>query len=291
MLSLNCARTSTVIIRFAAGLRATVRLGPTDTIGREMSAIPAVLCIGGHDPTGGAGIQADIETVTALGGRALSLITALTAQDTVNVRAAWPTARATFDAQLDALWDDIPPAAVKIGLIGSAELVPVLVKRLAEFTGPVVVDPVLAAGGGFDLAHDELLAAIRELLLPLSSLVTPNRAEARRLTGLDDPDAAATALLDAGADAVLLTGADEATGPSVVNCLFMPGAKPQSFEWPRLAGVYHGSGCTLASACAIRLALGHPLDEAVAAAQAFTHQSLARADRPGRGQSLPYRAP
>ena len=255
-----------------------------------MSTIPAVLCIGGHDPTGGAGIQADIETVAALGGRALTLITALTAQDTGNIRAIWPTTHTAFSAQLDTLWDDIPPAAVKIGLIASLELVPVLVERLAGFAGPVVIDPVLAAGGGFDLAPEELLAAIHEKLLPLASLVTPNRAEARRLAGLEDPDMAAAALLDAGAGAVLLTGADEATGPSVTNRLFSPGVAPQSFDWPRLAGVYHGSGCTLASACAIRLALGQPLHEAIAAAQAFAHQTLTRADRPGRGQSLPYRS-
>jgi hydroxymethylpyrimidine/phosphomethylpyrimidine kinase len=256
-----------------------------------MDEIPIVLCVGGHDPTGGAGIQADIETVTALGGRALTLVTALTAQDSRNVQAVWPTAGAAFSVQLDTLLSDISPTAVKIGLIGSADLVDVLAERLTGFAGPVVVDPVLAAGGGFQLAHDDLLAAIRERLLPYATLITPNRAEARRLARLEDPDASASALLDAGAGAVLLTGADEAADDRVVNRLFTPAVAPQTFEWPRLDGVFHGSGCTLASACAIQLARDQPLHDAVAAAQAFTHRALRCAVRPGRGQALPHRAP
>ena len=256
-----------------------------------MDAIPIVLCVGGHDPTGGAGIQADIETVTALGGRALSLVTALTAQDSHDVQAVWPTTGAAFSVQLDTLLSDISPTAVKVGLIGSTDLVAVLAEYLTGFAGPVVVDPVLAAGGGFQLARDDLLAAIRERLLPRTTLITPNRAEARRLAGLEDPDAAASALLAAGAGAVLLTGADEAADDRVINRLFTPATAPETFEWPRLDGVFHGSGCTLASACAIQLARHRPLLAAVAAAQAFTHRALQRADRPGSGQALPYRAP
>jgi hydroxymethylpyrimidine/phosphomethylpyrimidine kinase len=256
-----------------------------------MKTIPVVLCVGGHDPTGGAGIQADIETITALGGRALSLVTALTAQDSRDIRAIWPTPAPAFGEQIDTLLSDISPDAIKIGLLGSTDLIAVLAAHLDGFAGPVIVDPVLAAGGGVQLAHDELLAAIRERLLPHTTMITPNRAEARRLAGLEDPDAAASALLDAGAGAVLLTGADEAADGQVVNRLFTPAALPQTFEWPRLDGVFHGSGCTLASACAIHLARRQSLEAAVAAAQAFTHRALQRADRPGSGQALPYRTP
>ena len=156
---------------------------PPDTIVPPMNRVPSILCIGGHDPTGGAGIQADIETVTALGGRALTLVTALTAQDTHNISAIEAVPAAFFGEQLDRLLDDIRPDAIKIGLLGSAALVPVLRRPAAGFGGPVVLDPVLAAGGGFDLDRADLVEAIRNIGCPLTRLLTPNRAEARRLSG------------------------------------------------------------------------------------------------------------
>lgn len=254
-----------------------------------MNPVPNILCIGGHDPTGGAGIQADIETVTALGGRALTLVTALTVQDTHDIASIQTVPAAFFGAQLGRLLDDIRPDAIKIGLLGATELVPVLDDLLQDFAGPVILDPVLAAGGGFDLDRQQLGKAVQTRLLPLTSLVTPNRAEARRLAGDDDAERAARALLGAGADAVLLTGADEAAGERVVNRLYMVDEQTRSFEWPLLPHRYHGSGCTLASACATRLALGDDLVDAVARAQRFTWQALAQASRPGRGQWLPVR--
>ena len=254
-----------------------------------MKHSPVILCVGGQDPTGGAGIQADIETVAALGGRALTLITALTAQDTHNIRGILPTPADFFARQLDALLDDIQPDAVKIGLIGSASLVPVLHAALHCFPGPVVLDPVLAAGGGFDLAGPDVIAALRERLLPCAALVTPNRAEVRRLSGCDDPTQAAHALLRCGAGAVLLTGADEADGEEVHNTLFSGHGETRPFSWPRLGHHYHGSGCTLASACATRLACGDDLTDAVTEAQAFTWKTLEAASRIGAGQRLPRR--
>jgi hydroxymethylpyrimidine/phosphomethylpyrimidine kinase len=255
-----------------------------------MTHLPLILCIGGQDPTGGAGIQADIETVTALGGQAMTLVTALTAQDSRNIRSILPTPAAFFSAQMDTLLTDIRPDAVKIGLLGSLELISVLQRALQGFDGPVVLDPVLAAGGGFDLDGDGLAAAIRSQMLPLSTLVTPNRAEARRLGGSDDPMQAALALLQAGARAVLMTGADEADGNRVSNVLLTATGDEAAFSWPRLPHQYHGSGCTLASACATRLALGDDLHGAVAVAQEFTWQALDRATRPGGGQWLPGRS-
>lgn len=256
---------------------------------QPMKQRPTVLCIGGHDPTGGAGIQADIETVNALGARALTLVTALTAQNTSNIKAIHATPKDDFSQQLETLIDDIAPNAIKIGLIGSVEQVTSIAKQLPPTPVPVVLDPVLAAGGGFDFERDGLVAAIRNMLLPLTTLITPNRAEARRLSGLDNTDAAADALLDTGAGAVLITGADEAEGPKVHNRLYSAGADPLEFEWPLLPHVYHGSGCTLASACATLLALGTPLTDAVSRAQDFVFKSLEAAERPGRGQHLPRR--
>jgi len=256
-----------------------------------MRTLPRILCIGGQDPTGGAGVQADIETVAALGGQALTLVTALTAQDTHNVNAVLPTPIDFFETQVSTLLADIRPDAIKIGLLGSATLLPTLRRVLEAYAGPVVLDPVLAAGGGFDLDQGGLGGLIQGQLIPLCTLVTPNRNEARRLTGIDDAARAADALLNAGAGAVLLTGADEAVGDEVENVLFLGQQAPQAFRWPRLPHRYHGSGCTLASACATRLALGDDIPGAVERAQAFAWQTLDRATRAGGGQWLPRRLP
>lgn len=250
---------------------------------------PCILCIGGHDPTGGAGLQADIETVTVLGGQAMSLVTALTAQDTHNVASLLPTPADFFTAAAERLLRDITPDAIKIGLIGSVALIPPLVQILRGFPGPVVLDPVLAAGGGFDLSAVRLVEVMREQLLPLATLTTPNRAEARRLADNDDAAEAAQSLLHWGADAVLLTGADEATGDVVTNQLYLGDGNPRAFRWPRLPHRYHGSGCTLASACAAYLALGDDVITAVNRAQGFTAGALQAANQPGGGQWLPWR--
>jgi len=254
-----------------------------------MNPRPVILAIGGHDPTGGAGIQADIETITALGGRAVTLVTALTAQDTSDVDAVWPTPPPAFRRQLQRLLDDIRPAAVKIGMLGAGDIIEPLTGLLGRFDGPVVFDPVLAAGGGRPLADATLVQAVSERLLPRTTLLTPNRAEARRLTGMGDPAQAARALLTAGVRAVLLTGADEATSGTVVNELYTADGTVTPFAWPLLPNRYHGSGCTLASACATRLALGDALPTAVRVAQDFTWQALQQGQAVGHGQWLPER--
>jgi hydroxymethylpyrimidine/phosphomethylpyrimidine kinase len=254
-----------------------------------MKASPCVLCIGGHDPTGGAGIQADIETLAAMGVRAMTLVTALTAQDTRDIRRLENLPSALLADCFDTLVADIRPDAVKVGLLASAEAVAVLAPRLRQLRVPLVVDPVLAAGGGFATADATLIQTLVTDLLPLCTLITPNRAEARRLGGNDDTDAAAVRLLDLGCEAVLVTGADGTTGASVENRLWRPGVPVETFRWPRLEGGFHGSGCTLASACAAGLAGGQSLPAAVAEAQRFTHGALARAEASGRGQALPNR--
>lgn len=254
-----------------------------------MNRAPIVLCIGGHDPTGGAGIQADVEALAALGVRATTLVTSLTAQDTHDIHWMECVPPATLTRCFDTLVADVRPDAVKIGLLGSADAVGSLVPRLTRLSAPLVVDPVLAAGGGFDTANAALRDAIVARLVPLATLLTPNRAEARRLAAVDDADAAAARLLEWGCGAVLLTGADDARGDTVENRLWRPGLPVESYRWPRLDGVFHGSGCTLASACAAGLARGQDLATAVAAAQRFTHGALARSESPGSGQSLPNR--
>jgi hydroxymethylpyrimidine/phosphomethylpyrimidine kinase len=247
-----------------------------------------VLCISGHDPVGGAGLQADIETLAALGCHAVSAVSCLTVQDTRDVQQVTPTAPGLLAAQLQAICDDLPIAAVKIGLLADPTLAAVVSAALTGIRAPVVLDPVLAAGGGRELAAAGLIEALRALL-PQIALLTPNQAEALRLSGADDPEAAAAALLAAGCRAVLLTGADSAQGALVRNRLFRTDQPVGEFTWPRLPDSYHGSGCTLASACAARLALGDDLETAVQAAQAFTWQALRLAHRPGQGQALPRR--
>lgn len=252
---------------------------------------PVVLCLGGHDPVGGAGIQADIETIAALGGHAATAVTCLTVQDSRNVRQLQPVAPALLQAQAEAVLGDMRVMAIKVGLIGDAALVPVLAALMQRHADlPVVLDPVLAAGGGRDLAGEALQEAIRARLLPLTALLTPNLAEAQRLSGERDADACAAVLLAHGCHAVLLTGADSAAGaPQVTNRLYRAGCRTEQWHWPRLSHSYHGSGCTLAAACACLLAKGNSLVDAVAGAQRYTDTALHAGWRPGHGQHLPWR--
>jgi len=248
---------------------------------------PIVLAVGGHDPSGGAGIQADIETVTALGCHAATAVTTLTVQDTTNVIALHPVDSWILRAQLKAVLDDMPVAVVKIGLLGSAAAANTLADVLDAYADmPVVLDPVLAAGGGAELSSEALREVIRVRLLPRAMLVTPNTVEAERLTGASGPEAAAQSLLAMGAGHVLLSGGHE-PGDEVVNRYVGPGDARDEWRWPRLEGEFHGSGCTLASACAALLARELPLGMALRLAQAYAHDALALATRPDRGQAVP----
>ncbi|MBP9806282.1 MAG: bifunctional hydroxymethylpyrimidine kinase/phosphomethylpyrimidine kinase, partial [Candidatus Accumulibacter sp.] len=191
--------------------------------------------------------------------------------------------------------------AFKLGLLGSTENISVIAAILADYPGvPVIVDPVLASGRGDELVDEEMIAGLRDLLMPLTSILTPNSLEARRLLDADDDDcdgdnqapslvACAQSLLDLGCEYVLLTGTHENT-VRVVNSLY--GKRVgllRSDAWDRLPGSYHGSGCTLAAAIAAHLARGWSVDEAVWAAQEYTWQALAAGFRPGMGQFIPNR--
>ncbi len=251
---------------------------------------PTVLVIAGNDPSGGAGIAADEQAVTAAGAHPAPVLTALTVQDTVNATEVVPVDPDLVVRQMEAVLADIPVAAVKIGLLATAEIAEAVAGTLAGRPGlPVVLDPVLVAAGGAALAEDALVDVLLGRLCPLTTLLTPNALEIRRLAP-DAPDTATRAakLTATGCEWVLAKGGDE-PGDEVVNVLYGRDGTARQFRWPREPHAYHGSGCTLASACAARLALGDDVPAAVSKAQALTHAWIAQAFRPGQGQHVPLR--
>lgn len=253
---------------------------------------PTVLVVAGNDPCGGAGIAADLQAITAAGAHPAPVITALTVQDTVNASLVEPVSPALVAAQMEAVLQDIAVAAIKIGLLATAEIAVAVAGVLARHDAiPVVLDPVLVAAGGARLAEDALVDVILRHLCPLTTLLTPNAHEIRRLApGLEHTAPRARLLREAGCKFVLAKGGDEADqgDNEVVNTLYGPG-EARTFRWPRLEGSFHGSGCTLASACAARIALGDSVPAAVEHGQALTHGWLERAFRPGQGQRVPLR--
>lgn len=234
-----------------------------------------VLVIAGNDPSGGAGIAADLQAVTALGAHPAPVISALTVQDTRNAYEVRVEEPRFVAAQAEKVLDDLPVAAIKLGLLGSAAIGEAVAQVLAARpTIPVILDPVLVAAGGAQLAEDELIAVYQRALFPRATLITPNALEARQLA----PDATsanerAAHLLAHGARYVLLKGGDEDT-PDVQNTLYGTGRFEQSWQWQRLPGQHHGSGCTLASAIAALVARGLPLADAVSQAQDYTWHAL-----------------
>jgi len=256
---------------------------------------PIVLSFAASDPTGGAGLQADLLTLASMGCHPLSVVTALTVQDTRGVEALHAIDAEWVSEQARALLEDMQVAAFKLGVLGSAENAAAIADVLEDYPGvPVILDPVIASGRGDSLADDVLVDALRSLIVPRSTIMTPNSLEARRLAedeledeGLDLASCAER-MLAMGCDYVLITGTHE-LGAEVVNTLYADDGIVRADRWPRLAGSYHGSGCTLASAIAAALANGLPVPEAVRDAQEYTWQALASGFRPGMGQLLPDR--
>lgn len=258
-------------------------------------APPLVLSFAASDPTGGAGVQADLLTLASLGCHPLSVITAITVQDTAKVDEVLPIDAEWVADQARALLEDMPVAAFKLGVLGSPEAMAVIAEILADYPDiPVILDPVLASGRGDELASEDMIAAMRDLLIPQTTVLTPNSHEARRLALFesddDDLDLAACAahLTGLGCEYVLITGTHEAT-PRVLNSLYDARGHVQTDTWDRLPGSYHGSGCTLASAIAATLAYGQDVPAAVREAQNFTYETLKAAFRPGMGQYIPER--
>ena len=255
---------------------------------------PIVLTFAASDPSGGAGMQADLLTLSSMGCHPLSVITALTVQDTIGVEGLLAIDSDWVADQARALLEDMPVDAFKIGVLGSVENIAAIAEIVSDYPDvPLVLDPVLASGRGDELATDEMSRALRELLLPQTTILTPNSMEARRLADIDDEGesslhACAAKLVETGCEYVLVTGTHEAT-PQVVNTLYAKSGVVRSDTWPRLPHKYHGSGCTLASAIAALLANGLEISEAVREAQDYTWHALEKAYRPGMGQHLPDR--
>ena len=243
---------------------------------------PLVLTFAASDPTGGAGLQADLLTLAALGCHPLSVVTGLTVQDTSGVEHLEAVDAALVARQAERVLAETRVAAFKVGVVGTAANARAIAAIAAAHAQvPLVLDPVLASGRGDPLASDAVLKALLEFLVPRATVATPNTLEEERLGGTRQ-------LLERGCRYVLLTGTHDSTA-EVVNKLYDRGGLVREDRWQRLPGSYHGSGCTLASAIAALLAQGRPVPEAAREAQEFTWRALAAGFRTGAGQALPNR--
>ena len=255
---------------------------------------PIVLAFAATDPSGGAGLQADVMTLASMGCHPLSVVTAITIQDTMGVEDVMALDAEWVADQARCVLEDMPVAAFKIGLLGSTENISAIAEVVSDYPEiPLVLDPVLASGRGDELVTDDMISALRELLIPQTTIITPNSIEARRLVqeeGEDDVDLAECArrLLAMGCEYVLITGTHENTA-QVINTLYGQEGVVRADKWDRLPGSYHGSGCTLASAIAATIANGLSISDAVKDAQEYAWQTLKAAFRPGMGQHIPDR--
>lgn len=257
---------------------------------------PTVLCFSGLDPSGGAGLQADIEAVGAAGSHAAIACTALTIQDSQRVYGFETVSPTLLDAQARAVLNDLSVKAIKSGMIGSTENIDVLEKILIENPQILyVLDPVLVANSGGSLGDPKTLISAFQKLIPLATLITPNTVELRALAGEQDIVVAVNVLFQHGAQAVLVKGAHEHEVHRIRHWLYVQGTDGQAecitqSIWQRIDGEFHGSGCTLASNIAGRLAQGHSLNEAVSRAELWLHRTLLKADEPHvDGQKIPRR--
>jgi len=257
---------------------------------------PIVLSFSANDSSGGAGIQADILTLASMGCHPLSVITAVTVQDTVGVDDVMALDSGWVADQARAVLEDMPVHVFKIGMLGSVEIIAAIAEIVSDYPDiPIVLDPVLSSGRGEELASEDMISAMRELLLPQTTIITPNSMEARRLAqdeaeDFDELDLGQCGgrILHMGCEYVLITGGHENTR-QVTNTLYTASGIVRSDVWQRLTGSYHGSGCTLASAIAATLANGLPVSEGVYEAQEYTWQTLKAGFHPGMGQYLPDR--
>ena len=246
--------------------------------------------LSGLDPSGGAGIQADIQAITSIGAHPLPVLTCLTVQDTRNVYGAEPVSPDLIKQQLECLAQDTPIHAIKTGALGNAEVVEVLVEFVQKHSGvPLIVDPVIKAAGGGDLADDALVTAMKDKLFARAEMITPNGIELAQLGGSDDPAEAARNLLQTGCESVLATGG-HGSGIHIINTLYNHAPEPMEWEVERVgANEYHGTGCTLAAAIAAGRAMGLSPRAAISQAQNYVHRALLHALTVGHGQKVPDR--
>ncbi|TGG36527.1 bifunctional hydroxymethylpyrimidine kinase/phosphomethylpyrimidine kinase [Duncaniella freteri] len=236
-----------------------------------------VLSIAGSDPSGGAGIQADIKTISALGCYAMTAITSLTAQNTTGVRSIMPSTGAIVADQIDMIMEDIPPMAIKTGMLCNLNVVSTVADKLEQYRPDnIVVDPVMVSTSGSKLLDDEAIDLIVKRIFPLSTIITPNRSEAKVLTRETDPDRQAKILMEMGCRNVLLKGGDSDRKDFKIDYLYLEN-KHTGIEL-RADAVNtvntHGTGCTLSSAIASYLALGYDLEQAVRAAKFYISRAL-----------------
>ncbi len=251
---------------------------------------PVVLVFGGSDPTGGAGLEADILTLASLGCHAAPVVTAVTAQDTMGLKQYSLVDTELVIAQARAILEDMPVAAFKTGMLGSEAMISAVTTILDQYAEvPLIVDPVMYTGAGEPLIESDITPALRAMLVPRTTLITPNLAEARTLApDADSIDACAQELLSLGCSYALITSTDEKS-TDISHRLYGDNRVLETFVVPRLPHQYHGSGCTLASACAAALAQNIGIANAVAHALSYTENSLKHAWRLGMGQYLPNR--
>ncbi|WP_378943360.1 bifunctional hydroxymethylpyrimidine kinase/phosphomethylpyrimidine kinase [Paracoccus sp. R86501] len=246
-----------------------------------MTAI--ALTIAGSDSGGGAGIQADLKTFSALGVYGASVVTALTAQNTRTVSMVAPTSAAMITAQMDAVFDDLDIRAVKLGMLGGVDAIRAVAEGLRGCDLPIVLDPVMVAKSGDALLDDSAIGALRDMLLPRATLLTPNLPEAARLTGTptartrDQRLDQAQALMGMGAQAVLMKGG-HAEGAECLDLLMTPGGVVELTAPRHPTRNTHGTGCTLSAAIAAGMAQGLPLPDAVAMAHRYLQGAIRAAD-------------
>ncbi len=245
---------------------------------------PVVLLLGGIDPSGGAGLVADIQTVTALGAHPAPVVSLVTVQNTKGVAYAEPVRSQLVADQSRAVMEDMDVAAIKLGALGSAEVGRTVGRLIAPVDVPVVTDPVLAATAGGALAESELLDVYRELILPNSTLATPNRREFEVLGG----EAEVERWLAHGLGACLVSGGDS-EDHRIRHVLYSATSRREIEAGPRLPGVFRGTGCTFASAVAARLAMGDALAGAIEHAESFVREALSQAFAIGMGVEVPGR--
>ena len=261
---------------------------------RETATPPIVLAFGSADPSGGTGIQSDVLTLASMGCHPVSVITALTIQDSLGVEAVQPIDAEWVADQARCLLEDMPIDAFKIGAMGSVENIAAIAEILADYPDvPLVLDPLVASGSADEPGNEAMLHALIEMILPQTTILVSNGIEVRRLAETDDEEEAgieahASALIRAGCEFVLVTGTHD-RARDIVNTLYGKDGAMRSDTWQRLPGAYHGAGGTLSAAIAAMLANGLALAEAVREAQDFTWNALARSYRPGMGNRVPDR--
>lgn len=250
-----------------------------------------VLCFSGLDPSGGAGLQADIEAIGQSGAHAAIACTALTIQNTQQVYGFEATSKQLLLAQANAVVGDLPIKCVKSGMLGTTDNIVGLAEFLLQHPDyQYVLDPVLVANSGGSLGDQATLVKAFAALIPLATIITPNTVELRALTGEDDLKQAVQKLFDMGSKAILVKGGHEDTGGYIYNQLYVQGQLVNETKISRLEGQYHGSGCSLASFIAGRLAQGDDVKQAVIHAEQWLYDVLKNAETPQiGGQKLPKR--